>query len=66
MIRAVFLLAAVGCGAAIPDSRAWCYVVAETRAQMRVDTECAGVEFAACEAYDSILQQLQREQEACP
>jgi hypothetical protein len=65
--RAVAALCAVlvACSAALPPpGRAACYALADQRAQARVDAECPG-EFAECPAAQDIIEQLQREQEAC-
>jgi hypothetical protein len=67
-VRAALLCAALlGCGAVQmpPADRALCYAAADVRAQARVDAECKGVVFAVCPAHDSILAQMQSEQEAC-
>lgn len=63
-----------GCAAlkpALPSAdRALCYADADRAAQARVDRECrAGelvVPFPECPAHDSIMAQLQADQEACP
>ncbi len=75
MNRALAALCAalMACSAALsavpPPSRAVCYALADQRAQARVDAKCrvgdAGVPFQECPAATDILEQLQREQEAC-
>jgi hypothetical protein len=68
---ALALLACLACGGSYPGAlpkpdRAVCYAVADHHAQSRVDNECASVtSFLQCPAKDSILAQLQSEQQAC-
>lgn len=68
------LNAGTGCAALAPSlpgpERALCYANADQAAQTRVDRECRVgelvVPFPECPAHDSIMAQLQADQEACP
>lgn len=57
------LLPVLGCGPSAERER--CYQAADDRAQERVDAEC-GESFSSCPAADSIMEEMQRAQEACP
>jgi hypothetical protein len=62
---AALLLTACGGLQLPPPDRALCYAAADLRAQARVDAECPGIPLSECPAQDSIMADLQKDQEAC-
>lgn len=70
-MRRLLLIAALACGSPQPAQyRASaegerCYTEAKLHAQAVIDAKCPG-RFTTCEHAGDILEQLRRDQEACP
>lgn len=70
-MKRLLLAMALGCGSpqpaqytASPEGER-CYTEAKLHAQLTIDAKCPG-RFTTCEHAGEILEQLRRDQEACP
>ncbi|MEY4545363.1 MAG: hypothetical protein RL685_1558 [Pseudomonadota bacterium] len=68
LVLGAVTLVATACGATAEQlrDRDLCYERAESAAQRRVDVECEGMGFAECPGSRAILEDLRKQQEACP
>jgi hypothetical protein len=70
-LKRLLLIAALACKPAAPaqykasPEGERCYTEAKLKAQTTIDAQCPG-RFTTCETAGVILEQLRRDQEACP